>query len=368
VEVCLQGKMSTPLAKLIDSADDGALCAAVYDRLVREYGPDADVGRLPEAHRTVLLVEFSSGVVLNGGFTALFASELPGDPAYQHLLRAYESLGPSPVVAAVGRVFDAFPGRVPPADRQARHMAFASANRAGGGRLNTDFFEAHDGLVTAVASYIRAHREAFTRLDGTAPAPPPRERPRSGIDLAGAHSAKLPRWARVAFSARCARLVLPLWDNAWPDSPPEYRAAIEEAIRLAEACAFHGRPMGDVQGASSAAISAGGAGMVTQYGLDKDLVGDDPPPRDPYLVLNVANAAAKALDLVSGSDNVGSYGYAKGAIEMAGREDLMDRLQDDFRRLRRIVRDGGWTNRTPVPPEAFDPEFEPPQKPWWKVW
>jgi Domain of unknown function (DUF4375) len=358
--------MDRPLSELIDSADDPAVCAAVYQRLVEKYGPEADVGGLPEPHRTVLLVEHSSGLVLNGGFTALFEAELPGDPAYGHLLRAYEALGRGPAVEAVARVFDIFPDRTPPADRRARHVAFARANAAADGRLNTDFFEAHDALVAALASYIRSHRDAFAGLEPARPSPGRRERSRP--DPVGVHQRRLPRWARVVFSARCARVVLPLWDEAWPDGPAEYWEDVAQAIRLAEACAATGKVVGDVGEASSRAICAGGAAMVTQYGLDKELGRDDPPPRDPYLVLNVANAAAKALDLISGDDPVGSYGYAKGAIESAGRDDLMAGLQDDFRRLRKLVRDGGWTDRTPAPPDVFDPNYEPPKRPWWRLW
>jgi Domain of unknown function (DUF4375) len=359
--------MPDSIASLIDSAKDANVVSGVYDRLVEHYGPSVDVGTIPVEHRTVLLVEYTSGVVLNGGFTSLLGAELPGDPEYQHQLAAYKALGDGPAVAAIRRVFDMFPDRIPPADRHERFLLFARANEAAGGRLNTDFFRAHDGLVRDLAAYIWRHRKAFADLDGRPPKPRQRERLR--VDQAGRYSDDLPRWARVAFYARCARAVLPLWDDGWPDGPPERREAVERAIRLAELSAAASAPIGDLKKAHLEAVCAGGAAMVTQLGRHRTEDGPpDPPARDPHLCCSVANAAAHATDPLCNPTDQGSYGYAKDAIQISGRDDLMDQLQDDFRRLRRIVRDGGWSDRTPAPPDVFDPDYERPRKPWWKLW
>src|SRR5688572_9068688 len=45
---------------------------------------------------------------------------------------------------------------------------------------------------------------------------------------------RLPRWARVAFAARCARRVLPLFRGFWPAAPAEYAAAVERAVGFVE--------------------------------------------------------------------------------------------------------------------------------------
>ena len=45
---------------------------------------------------------------------------------------------------------------------------------------------------------------------------------------------QLPRWAQVAFAARCARRVQPLFKAAWPDAPAESCQALEDAITQAE--------------------------------------------------------------------------------------------------------------------------------------
>src|SRR4051794_10395189 len=45
---------------------------------------------------------------------------------------------------------------------------------------------------------------------------------------------RLPRLARVAFAARCARRVLPKFRQAWPDAPAVYAEAVRAAVELAE--------------------------------------------------------------------------------------------------------------------------------------
>jgi hypothetical protein len=357
--------MRKSIRSLLDSPDDGALVTAVYQRLAEVHGPDVDVGTIPVEHRTVLLVEYTSGVVLNGGFTALFGAELPGDPDYQHVLTAYEALGDGPAVAAVQQVFDVFSDRVPPADREERFLLFARANEFAGGRLNTDFFRAHDGLIRDLAVYVRRHRDAFADLDSRPRKP--RRGERLAVDQAGAGSRRLPRWARVAFYARCARHVLPLWDDAWPDAPPQYRETIEKAVRLAELSAAAGKPVGDLKKAHLDSVCAAGAAMVTQLGHRPEDGPPDPPARDPQLASLVANTAAHSTKFLGDPDGLGSYGYAKRAIEISGRDDLMDQILEEFGRLRRIVRSGRWTDRTPAPPEVFDPGYEPPKRPWWKL-
>ena len=46
--------------------------------------------------------------------------------------------------------------------------------------------------------------------------------------------AKLPRWARVAFAARCARRVQVLLQKYWKAVPKHHVEAIDEAVRLSE--------------------------------------------------------------------------------------------------------------------------------------
>ncbi len=45
---------------------------------------------------------------------------------------------------------------------------------------------------------------------------------------------ELPRWARLAFAARSARRVQPLFKASWPQAPDKHIIALDNAITLAE--------------------------------------------------------------------------------------------------------------------------------------
>jgi hypothetical protein len=67
--------------------------------------------------------------------------------------------------------------------------------------------------------------------------------------------AKLPRWARVAFAARCARRALPLFVQHWPDAPSVHLKAIEKAISVAEDAAADAANAANAAGVPVVAIA-----------------------------------------------------------------------------------------------------------------
>jgi hypothetical protein len=152
--------------------------------------------------------------------------------------------------------------------------------------------------------------------------------------------------------------VLHLWEGAWPGAPPEHHEAIEQAVVLAEMCAADGEPAGGVKAA------AGRVAHVAEAAVDPDA---DPPPAFPVRAGLIAAAAGSALDLIAGLDGGGSYPIVKVLVLETGDDDLMEDIQEDFRRIRQLARDGNWTDATPVPPDVFDPAYKP-KKTWWKVW
>ncbi len=174
----------------------------------------------------------------------------------------------------------------------------------------------------------------------------------------------LPHWARAAFYANCARLILPLWESAWPDSPTDYQQGVEQAVILAEVCTTEGRALGDLKAAADLAVQAAEAAAAT----DPQARMGGPAPDDPVLAVHIAVAAASALDFISGDVEANSYAFAKAALEASGREDLMELVQEHYQRLKRLSREAGWTDKTPVPLEVFRPDFESHSKSWWKRW
>ena len=112
---------------------------------------------------------------------------------------------------------------------------------------------------------------------------------------------KLPRRAQVAFAARCARRVQPVFKAAWPEATEEHVEAIERAIRCAE-------------------TAAAGADVA-------------------------AYAAA----------------YAACATWISGER----YIRRDFGRLAAAARKEGWTDETAVPPEFFGPLWAEGEEPDW---
>lgn len=351
--------MPATLADVLATADDFDLCDRLFQMLLAHHEEVFNPARIPPEHAAVLLVWLTAGVVGSQGFNGLFASGLLVDPDYRHTQAAYAAVGCEPAAAAVRRVFDAFPGRVPPADLHARVQAFGKANHAVHGALNRDFIKARDELTAALAKYIRDHAAAFagadTPRDGTAR---PAARPAREVDRAEAGCADLPRWACVAYHARCARQVLHLWEGAWPEAPADYHDTVEQAIVLAELCAAEGKPVGDLK------TTAARVAHVAEAAVDPTT---DPPPPEPTRAGLIAAAAGSTLDLILGLDGGGSYPIVKVLAQELGDDDLMDDLQEDFQRVRQLARDGDWTDATPVPPDVFEPGYKP-KKSWWKKW
>jgi hypothetical protein len=358
--------MPDPLATILSAEDDAELCTGLFAALLALHGERFDPAGLPAEDRTVLLVWHTQEVIGNRGFNGFLGADMPGDPDYRFMRAAYEAVGCEPAAAAVRRVFDAFPQGKPPADGRARVQAFGKANHAVHGALNRDFLKAQPALTAALARYIRENADAFAGVDLPAPARPaaarPVEEPKEE-DSIEAGIGELPQWAQVAFHARCARQVFPLWDEAWPDAPGEYRDAIEQTIVLAELCAAEGKPVGDLKTAAAHPARIAAAALAAHEGRETA----EAPPARPQRAALIAAAAGSAVEHVTGQDDTGSYLIAKLVTEEADRDDLLEDIHDDFERVRKLARDCGWTDKTPVPPEVFDPTYKPSGK-WWKVW
>jgi len=184
----------------------------------------------------------------------------------------------------------------------------------------------------------------------------------------------LPHWARVAFAARCARTVEPLFLRAWPNATAEMQDAVRIAIRLAEQSAAEGQPIEGLDGAITNALQAAGAALRSVYGFPSE---EPPPPNEQACVTashtaKVAEwAATAAHEGASKSVNAAleASAFARGAAETAEAAELLDRLRQDLAALRRVAARGRWTDETPVPPSVFDLLAEEPSAPpWWKFW
>jgi hypothetical protein len=171
--------------------------------------------------------------------------------------------------------------------------------------------------------------------------------------------AKLPRWAQVAFAARCARRVQPLVVFHWPKAPQEHIEAIDAAITLAE------RSAGDPRSASATNAYVAARVVYSAYAIND-------PNAAAYAARAAANAAAYAADadvaVASAADATNAYATnayadayaaaasaAVNAAASAAANSTHKYIRIDFDLLCAVVVRQGFKNETPVSPEVFGP-------------
>lgn len=166
---------------------------------------------------------------------------------------------------------------------------------------------------------------------------------------------QLPRWARVAFAARCARRVLPLFDMGWPNAHAGQAEALDSAITLGEQSAA--TATNAVANYGNAVDISNAAHAVGRHAAQASAKGS---ARD------VARAAANAAAAVAnaGADSAGSnaafaatYSRAAAAASAVGNHSsaAAATIRRDFNLLLAAMEQLNWTDDTPVPPEFFGP-------------
>ena len=183
--------------------------------------------------------------------------------------------------------------------------------------------------------------------------------------------ARLPSLALVAFAARCARRVQPLYRPTFDVyDPPKQLGAVDYAIAAAE---VHGStiPTKEVVSRSVAAGAVKGAYIAAERGLFADAIyaataaayaarmvrwfPDNLHVRVMTTAFNVAHQSALAATASEQNGNIG----AESAVLTA--------VKHDYGLLLNAAAAESWTDETPVPPEFFGPlwPFGPP--PNWPV-
>jgi hypothetical protein len=145
-----------------------------------------------------------------------------------------------------------------------------------------------------------------------------------------AELSQLPRWAGVAFAARCARRVVPLIPQHWSDVPREDLKTLLQAIRSVE------------QSAETA----------------RDLVS-----RSQKVAVNAVHSRAKQVSSIAGhaafavyASTVAAHGKGNTTALYASKADPTEipAVRRDFVRLLDESRREGWTDETPIPPSIFE--------------
>jgi hypothetical protein len=174
---------------------------------------------------------------------------------------------------------------------------------------------------------------------------------------------KLPRWARVAFAARCARRVLPLINRYWEAVPAEHLRALADAIRITETIAASATRDDD---SSYAAHDAARSAHMAVCRADECR-----RLRAVTAIAGAAEAARAAVASATVADVIHAHTAVVAAVESmyqvitVGTVENLATPARDFDRLCRIAEKEKWTDDTPVPQSVFGPLWEGPPPPWW---
>lgn len=163
--------------------------------------------------------------------------------------------------------------------------------------------------------------------------------------------AKLPRRAIVAFAASCARTVLPLFKEFWPDAPARHVDALIKAVRVAESFGAGERIV------EFGSADARDAARAVRDAHDAARDANAYPARDAaravaYAARAVVDAAAAAYD----SSAVLVAADAADAAAAAARITTHQRIVADWIKIRDAA--VGWTEDASVPPSFFLPIVE----------
>lgn len=189
----------------------------------------------------------------------------------------------------------------------------------------------------------------------------------------------LPRWARVAFAARCARRVEPLFRYFWPDAAASDMAAIAVAVQTAEDAAryagvaavepsrAHLYPASwlnndnyaasTASGGYAAANAAAAAAEVAYAAAHRVPRGNAVRGNAPAPANAATFAARTAVSLATDCCGVVAHAAAIAAcdVDSAFGVNAIAAMNRDFQLLKEQSQAESWDDSTPVPPELLGP-------------
>lgn len=158
---------------------------------------------------------------------------------------------------------------------------------------------------------------------------------------------QLPRWAKLAFAARCARRVLPLFTKYWPDAPKEHVDELAYAVEIAEKNASIAFGITDAQAETAESDEASflyDAVQDAAIAATKDAKADSRSSHVAYTVLY-------AFTENSFTENSSRADISAAAADKSS----ISSIRSDFTRIWNASRQNKWTDDTPVPPSVFGP-------------
>lgn len=170
---------------------------------------------------------------------------------------------------------------------------------------------------------------------------------------------KLPRWAHVAFAARCARRVQPLFKVGWPDAPLEDVEAVNRMIQMAEwtvAQPDADRPHARADAARARVYVAAGIARADVAAC---------AARAAARANDAAEAAAPNAAFDAAFDAASAAVSAARAAAPGIFEVVIAGIRRDFDSILRVAEDQRWTDETHVPANFFGPMWPHGEPPGW---
>lgn len=335
----------------IAHGDDHEVCDAAYQTLLKKHGAGLSAAQLTKEEQAVLLPYHALGIIENGGFNYLFEGDFAGDPHFHRTAEAFETIGADDAAAAFRMALALFPDSKPPIDIDERLRIYRRGTGERRHEIDVQFWDAGKGVTSKLAAFIRANLDIFAK--GKSARPRRSTKRSSKPALSGTDVAQLPHWARVAFAARCARLVQPLFLENWPNAIPERRDAVARAIMLAEQTAAAGYRMPDLKAAIMQATIVAGAALMDVYGFPTE--DEEPLPPDGNAgsvashVAKVAENAARAAAEAPPESVEPTRAALSFARDLVGpSSELLRTFDDDFGFLCDLAIVNGWTDQSPV--------------------
>lgn len=163
---------------------------------------------------------------------------------------------------------------------------------------------------------------------------------------------QLPRWAQVAFAARCAERVRPLYKHFWPDAPQKYIDAVDEAVLVA----WRAASQASVPAYAAAAAVAYAAVDAIDVAAADDTAGAYGAAYAAHVAVrasahaaaaNARAANARAADAAAAADDAATHAAASGAAIAA--------MRRDYELLKALAEREGWTDESAVDPDLLGP-------------
>jgi hypothetical protein len=160
---------------------------------------------------------------------------------------------------------------------------------------------------------------------------------------------ELPHWAQVAFGARCARRIMPLFLEDWPDAPAEITTLLWEQITTAETAAATGCPP-TVDRKERALRRFSWEEEFSKHRIAEDVHWAIGSAADASLNA-VGEAHGLIVQMLTEIQNAAEAAYQ----DLDSFSSLQRQIARDLTHLLALTEEQEWTDATTVPPTVFEP-------------